>query len=544
MRFASTQGLNKPTGLQKPDAINSEGHEAFSETVQSMVSRCALTGVLKDSYYTDEAVQTKELVEVCRHAAQECPEFLLDAAVVSRKANFKLFPKLAIAALVSTLEPEGSKAPGAQWTPALENTVVDILKTYSAGQLLELALVFKGKTFTGGLGRRAQRVIGRALASMSTKRLEDITLSDRDDLNRLLRLTHPAGIEPEKARLLGYALGEKREAVSERQMALEALKMELEDDKAAYLINSAFLPFNATKGIVSGDRKAVWSAILGEMSPLQVLINLKALDEKGVVTPQSVDTFFKAQDLDKLRLVPHDILRPIANAPDKFREPLVSFLSRMASRPLPGLEGKRVGVLLDISPSMADAYGKGSGPNPANSCWYLAATMATPIMASCPDRTLVFFDNLPHAEGGVVTGRGFGYGDMKLPYLKGCPSEAILHNLLPVNVRQTNGTDIGLAIDYFVKEKIPVDVLFLFTDEQQNGSIRGIDRWRAYLRSVNAQARLVVVNVSNNKWHMAVDGKDRVTIIQSITPLIYQQLARFDESPVDMILRLGSAPQA
>ena len=536
MRFAQTQGLTRPTGLAQPDATNHEGLSAFSENLQQSVARVALTGVLKDGFYVKEAEQTQEMVDLCRQAAQDDPGFLLSAAKVSRRANFKLLPKLAVAALVSTLEPEGAEGPGPRWTPEFEAQVVDLLQTYSAGQLLELALVFKGKVFGRGLGRRAQRVLGRALAGMKPQRLEDMTLSDRDDLRRLLRLVHPVGLNVLQAAPFRYVLGDDRVAATPRQAALEALKGGVDDEMATSLIGINHLPFNVTKGIVPAGRKVVWKAILGEMSPLQVLLNLRSLDEKGVITPDQLDQFLVAQDLGRLRLVPHDVLRPIAFAPDRFREPLVAFLSRLAARPLPGLKGMRVGVALDISPSMAAAY-QGDGA----SCWYLAATMATPILASCADRHLVFFDNVAHPEGGDLQPDPFHYGRrpaMRLPYLKGCPPEAILHNLLTVDVNRTNGTSIGDAIRWF-RDQAPVDVLFLFTDEQQNGQIRGLDQWRGYLRGVNGRARLVVVNVSNTKWHMAHDGADRVTIIQTVTPLIYQQFERFDETPVELIRRLG-----
>ena len=144
MRFAHTQGLTRPTGLAQPDATNHEGLPAFSENLQQSVARVALTGVLKDGFYVKEAEQTQEMVDLCRRAAQDYPGFLLSAAKVSRRANFKLFPKLAVAALVSTLEPDGPGGPGPRWTPGFEAQVVDLLQTYSAGQLLELALVFKG----------------------------------------------------------------------------------------------------------------------------------------------------------------------------------------------------------------------------------------------------------------------------------------------------------------------------------------------------------------------------------------------------------------
>lgn len=520
MKFAQAMGLTAPTGLAQPDTTNADGNPAYSEILKHAVARIALTGVLQEGAHVSEATQTGEFVPLCTQAAKECPAYLLKAARVSRKANFKLFPKLAIAALVALVDSESWAA------QQYERQAVDILKGYNAGQLLELALVCKGKLFGKGLGRRAQRLLGRALAAMPADRFEAMTLADREDLRRLLRLLHPKALPSVSASLLAYVVGEDRKPVSQLQGALERLKDPSVTDAVAVELIGLGLPFNATKGIVGNRGPAVWTAILGQMSPLQVLLNLRSLDEKGVITPAALDKFLAAQNVDTLRLVPHDVLRPMAHAPGEYREPLVRFLGRLAARPLPGLEGKRVGVLLDYSGSMSQ------GEQPA---WNLAVTLATPILASCPDRHLVFFGAEPWPEGD--TSAVPSYGKERLPYLKGCPKEAILHNLIGLHPRSS--TETGRAVDYFTERAIPLDVLFVFTDEQQNGARQAIDAWRKYLRAVNPQARLVVVNVSTTPWHMVADGKDRATVIQTITPLVYEQLARFDESPTALIERLG-----
>ena len=507
MRFAQNLGIQH-NGAPRPNTTNAEGHPAFRESLKQSIARVAFTGVLADQFYGKEEQQAKELIPLILDAVNKEPDFLLKAAQVSRKANFKLFPKLALGGLM-----------GSQAWKKIEPQAQIILGTYGAGQLLELALLLKSREMGHGLGARAQRVLGNALVSKSRERLEDMTLQDRQDMRRLLRLLHPKGFNPEQAALLRYVLGDDPVAVTERQKAMESLKGGFWDQ--AKMITDHRLPFNATKGFANADPKT-WEAIRDNMSPLQILLNLKALDERGVIGPTILESILGKVDLTKTRLIPHDILRPLGMATAKYSEVLIRFLARLASQPIPGLEDKRVGILMDFSGSMAPGF-------QANSLgkWILAVTLAAPIMATCPSRHLAFFGPSACFEGQTLD------QTVKFPYLKGCPTEAAFHNLLGLTPCQS--TNIPAGIELFNANNIPLDVLFLFTDEQQNGHPLGGQAWNTYRGRINPKAKLVVVNVSNTKWHMADSGDPSISIIQSITPLIYHQFSNFDQSAVEMI---------
>jgi hypothetical protein len=519
MQLANKLGLTKPPAAPKPDGVNHEGHVAFSESDRQTIARLALTGVLANGAYVSEDKLADEMVKACGTAAEKDPAFLLKAAKASRAANFKLFPKVAMAALIA-------KAP--RMKPEFDAVVVSsmaaMLSGYSAGQLLELALLIKGKLYGVGLSHRAKRILGEALGCITTNRLEDMTLSDREDMRRLLRLVHPSDLHEEAQKILRFCLGDKPTGEpTQRQGALQDLKNfsainEISDAGLGAIISSYKLPFNATKGVVGGRGVEVWKAIAANMSPLQLLLNLKSLDEKLAMDPRTLEKRLMEVDIDRVRLVPHDVLRPIDNAPQKYREALVTFLSRLASKPLPGLADKRVGVLMDISGSMDE---NNRGP------WKLAATLATPILVSCPDRYLAYFGTNVYPETGERRGNTF-------PYLKGVPAAAVLHNLLPCPCPE--GTYTDKAVRHFAEERIPLDVLFIFTDEQENGRRTAYDEWRKYRAQVSPKAKLVIVNVSTAKWHLAPgQNKDGVVHIQSITPLIYRQFERYDQSAVDFI---------
>lgn len=509
MRFASNLGI-QISGAPRPDTTNAEGHPAFSENWKQSVARIAFTGVLGDQYYGREKEQANEFILLCQDAAIKDPRFLLNAALASRKANFKLFPKIAVAALIIGCPSKSFEK--------VEPDVVSLLSTYSAGQLLELVLVFKSKMMGKGLGSRAQRIIGKALVGRSEDVLENMTLSDKSDVRRLLRLLHPKNLIGAKANMMKFVLGDNPVAITDRQMAMDRLKDGFWDQ--AKTITDFKLPFNSVKGLAN-DNKATWEAIRDGMSPLQLLINLSALDKRRVMTPIVLNDLLAKVDLSKTRLVPHDILRPLGMAYEmsdscKYREVLTNFLAKLVSVPVPNISDKKVGILLDFSGSMAPGYGQNVLGN-----WVLAVTLAVPIMAACPDRHLAFFGTSAYFEG---QGRAF-------PYLKGCPTEAAFHNLL--GLRPNSGTDIGCGINLFTSNNIELDALFLFTDEQQNLGDMAL-AWNKYRRN-NPKAKLVVINVSNTKWHLSKENDPSISTIQSITPLIYQQFANFNTSLVEMI---------
>lgn len=520
MRFAHTQNI-VPKGPPKPTVRNAEHTPAFAESLRQSIARVAFTGVLGDQFYGKEEQQANELSKLCQDAAAVHPRFLLNAARVSRAANFKLFPKLAIGALISTCD-------DAAWR-SIEPAALDLLSGYSAGQLLELAIVLKARQFGRGLGSRAQRVLGQALGNRDGKRFEDMTLSDREDVRRLLRLLHPKRrvFSDQQIRALGYCLGDKADPKTVRQTAMQRLTESLDQ---SVLISAHQLPFNATKGVANSHQQT-WEAIRDNMSPLQVLINLKALTERGVMSPEWLRQFLDNVDVGRTRLVPHDVLRPLGMCLEgrygrEYYDILLRFLARLSSKPLSGLEGKRLGALLDFSGSMAPGYGQNSLGN-----WVLAVVMAAPLLASDPGRKLAFFGTEAYWEGQRTALRN--HPVTVFPDLRGRSTYDAFMALL--GLRPDQSTDVAKGIELYIRGHVVVDALFLFTDEQENGARSGLSAWRRYREQVNPNARLIVVNVSNTKWHLARYDDPTVTVIQTITPLIYEQFSRFDQSAVDMI---------
>lgn len=485
-------------GMTQPEVIKHH----YTENEEQTIARIAMTSVLQTDNNRSELDMARELVQHLRDIKD--PEFILKAIAVSRKANFKLFPKVAAAALIA------QRKAIASWN-IYEAKLVDMLGTLPPNQLLELTLMIKAKLFGKGLGSYEQRLISSVMKSWKAERLEDFTLSQAGDLQRLMRLVHPTLDKTSSFVLDG------KPAVTNRQMALVALR---ESTDPAALIREHNLPFNYTKGIFSNENKAAWEAIRENMSPLQVLINLRSLDEKGVMDTSKLAVAL--QKAENSRLLPVDVLRPVVNAPQKYTEDLVGLLSRMAPVPLPGLEGLDIAVLLDGSGSMlwttASAYGQDKS---GVKNWHRAIVMASPLLA-LPKRHFMIFDSQPRPEGQSGT-----------PFLKGCPKEAILHNLL--NACPGGGTSTNLAVDWYTRNRVHVDVMFIITDENQNGHSAALGAFRRYQQQINPDAKLVIVNCTNTTWHMADENQKDVKIIQAMTPLIYTMFENYNQSTVELI---------
>jgi hypothetical protein len=490
----------------------------YTEKEEQTIARLALTTVLPNVAECREDYLVREIVKVLSDIKD--PLFVLKAMAVSRKANFKLFPKVAAAALIAQRE-------SIQDWNIYEHQLVQMLGTLPPNQLLELVLIIKSKLFRKGLGSYEQRLIGSVMASWKPERLEDFTLSNAGDLQRLMRLVHP-NLDKASSFVL-----DGRPPVTIRQHALKALTS---DANPAKLIREHNLPFNYTKGVFSNENTAAWEAIAENMSPLQTLINLRALHEKGVMDPSKLAVAL--QKAENSRLLPIDILRPVCAAPAEYTEDLMNLLSRMAPVALPGLEDKNIAVLLDGSGSMTwttmTGVNRGTTEAGKPTNWHRGITMAAPLLA-LPRRHFMIFDYNQHIEGQSkqISQTYWDHPFTGTPFLKNCPKEAILHNLL--NSLPAGGTSTGDAVQWYTRNNMVVDVMFIITDEQQNGSLSTIQAFRTYQAKVNPNAKLVIINCTNTSWHMAGEDQKDVKIIQTVTPLIYTMFENYMQSTVDLI---------
>jgi 60 kDa SS-A/Ro ribonucleoprotein len=515
-----------PTPVVGKTGKGHEGVKLFADSgLKETIARLALTGVLRDGYHRSEDDLAKEMVATLKKGAQADPVFVLKAAIASREHDFKLFPKLALASVLARQEKDE------KFKLDVDTAAAQVLSTFNAGQILEALLVAKAKTFGVGLGRRVQSAVSDALKLKSTKSLESMTITERQNLQRVLRLAHP-----ELPKVVSYVMDptehcpKNGKAVTDRQKAMEGIKnASMKDAAVADLIRDFKLPFNVTKGVVGGRGKVVWEAIRDNMTPMQLLINLKSLDEKGVINATWVKKAFDG--VDQARLLPLDLLRPYVHADPKFQGAIADFMARMCDKPIPGLEDKSVHLAMDFSGSMTYEY-KGAIKN-----WQPAVVLAASVLGSCEDRSFVLFNTGIMPEGGNIIGGWGGTTDKKVPVLKGKSGSQILKALLPLS--PNGGTHTHLVVEDLIARRRKVDVVMIVTDEQENGRHGVYTAWNRYRKDVNPDARLLIVNCSNTAWHVAPGIDKSVTIIQSITPSIYQNLLGVEDDVVDVIERIA-----
>lgn len=516
-RFTNEYLKETSLEVKAPDTVNKDGFVAYSDNSdKATLAKFALTGVLKNQYYKDEAEAVKELLEITSKVAKTDPLFVLKASKVSRDANMKLFPKLALAAVLA--ETSGDTA----LARLVNETATKVLSTYNPNQLLEFVLTMKEKQFSKGLGSRTQKIVANALGRMKNERLENQTIAEADSLQRILRLVHP-----KLDNMVKYVLDKKEGTenglpVTAKQKAMEQLKelasgpdREKNEKAIASLIREYKLPFNAIKGIVGGLSETVWDAVADEMSVLQLLINLRSLDSKNSMSPAKLRKLIDRKLDDKTRLLPFDVMRPYAHADERFKDVLSQLVDKLSNIEIPGLADKKVAVFIDASGSMG-------GPYNASSPWMNSVALSLPFITNCTDREIIMFDTRLHFEG-----------QGKLPKFKVGEGQDNFNKL--AKAFSNGGTDVGMCIQYLLDKKVFRDVVVLITDEQQNTGNPVYQLWKKYQKSVNKNASLLVINPTNYAWGAVPKDDPSVTVVNTLTPSIYKMISYHGKNLVEAI---------
>ena len=163
--------------------------------------------------------------------------------------------------------------------------------------------------------------------------------------------------------------------------------------------------------------------------------------------------------------------------------------------------------------------------------------LSASVLGNVRRRSLSLYNRAVYAEaGGSINSDGYGYQPQRVPNLSGMTGAQILKTLLPM--RPCGGTDTGLALRTLRQERKVYDTILLVTDEQENGRIGAYNEWLMYRRDVAPNARLVIVNVSANKWHIAPGIDSSITHIQTVNASIYKSLTSVEDDVVDVIERV------
>lgn len=462
------------------------------------VARVLLTGILNNQYYRNAQDAANEALPLIIKAAKADPLYLLKAAAFAREANMKGMVKLAVAAL-------SANAPD-EFLITNRPAIVTLLSTFHPGQLMQFVDLMKSKVLGKGFGARPQKWIQSVMEGWDSQKVEVYTIKYAKDFYSLLRLAHP-NYKDVRGKLVSYILtsADKGKAHGKKQKAIERMKKLIDDKEIAKLMLDNEIPWDAVKGFhaIKGD---VGLAMMTQMGLSGLLLNIRSLEQNGVL--DSADSIkaleIKLNEVKHGRSIPIDFAKPyIYSSNPKVKQLLLKAIVDSLGNSMPHIEGRKIGVSVDISGSM---YGE-----PLQT----AGLLAIPFLKA---RELWFttFDTGLYEEPTGRTNNGH------CPKLAGqTPTKQVEHLL---NMKTNGGADVGISLRQALKDNRHLDIHVLITDEHQNTGTPLIAIWKEYKNKINSRAELWIINATNSQWHSADFNDPSITVYQSMTPAIFKNL--------------------
>ena len=494
---ASSEFVKKLIGNQeKEQTITS--YVTKNEEWRFSVARVLLTGILNNQYYRSPQDAATEALPLIIKAAKTDPLFLLKGAAFAREANMKGMVKLAIAALAANAKDS--------FLITNRPAIISLLSTFHPGQLMQFVDLMKSKVLGKGFGSRSQKWVQLVMESWDAKRVEEYTLKYPKDFYALLRLVHPNYTDI-RGKLVSYILTskDKGKAHGKKQKAIEKMKKSNDDNLIAKLMLENEVPWDCVKGFhaIKGE---VGLAMMTQMGLSALLLNIRSLEQNGVLSDKnSIKALeLKLNEVKKGRSIPIDFAKPyIYSTNTQVKKLLVKAIVDSLDNSMPQIEGRNIGVSVDISGSMDGEPLKTAG------------LLSVPFLKARELWFTVFDTSLYEEPAGRLN-------SSYCPRLTGQTPEKQVDSLL--NMTTKGGTDVGISIRKATESKRHLDLHVLITDEQQNAGTPLITAWKEYKKKVNPRAELWVINATNNQWH-AADFKDpSITVYQTMSPAIFKNL--------------------
>ncbi len=488
----------------------SNGYISKNEEWKFSVARVMLTGILKNQYYRSAEDQAKEALPLLISAAQKDPEFVLRAACFARDANMKGMLKLGLACVA------GQASDDFLARQEVKECASSLLSTFHPGQLIQFVELMKSKQCGRGFGARPQKWVASVMESWSEDKTEQYTLKYPTAFNSLLRLVHPK-LDKKNGDLSRYVLtpvkGNKKNgtASGKVQKAVEKLKAGASSKEIAVGMLDNNIPWDNVKGWAKMDRD-VWIACMVQMGLSGLLLNMNALDKHGVFDKDGIQALkLKMNEVKKGRSIPIDFAKPYIHCSNQdVRNILLDAMADVLTVPMPALEGRSVGVSIDISGSME------------GETLQTAGLLAVPFIKS-QDLWFTTFDTELWEEGTRARNGGYWGGEISVcPKIKGLTPRKQIENLL--SLRVNGGTNVSVSLQAAIKNRRKLDLMVIVTDEQQNDGTPLITVWNQYKQLVNPRAELWIINATNTQWHSADFNDPSVTVYQSMTSAIFNNL--------------------
>lgn len=486
-------------------SIVSNYYTSKNELPEESIARILLTGILKNQFYRSIDDATKEVLPLFIDRAIKDPEYLLKAACLARNTHMKGMVKVALAAIL------GSSNEQFLIRNDVRDSIIALLSTFHPGQLIQFVELIKSKQFGRGFGSRSQKLVRSAMENYGYKKLETYTLKYPSALNQLVRLVHPRYTDG-RAGLIKYVLdGHKAEATGEKQKIVEELKTIKDTKIIANKMLDHEIPWDVIKGF-AGLKDEIATAAMTQMGLTALLLNIHSLEEHGVFTDSGLVALkLKMNEVQNHRSIPIDFAKPyIHTTNERVRDILLDAMVNTLDVNMGMVESLDVAVSIDISGSME------------GEALQTAVLMSVPFLNSKNLWFTVFNDNI--YEEGVTVKKNSIWGNSFefCTKLKNISSKEKIKNLLAL--RAFGGTNISLPILHAIRQKRCVDLFVIITDEQQNTGSPLMKVWKQYKQDINPKAQLWVINATNYQWHSADFGDRSVTVYQTMTPALFNNL--------------------
>jgi len=396
-----------------------------------------------------------------------------------------------------------------------------------------------------GWGRGLRKAVARWYLDRepSDLALQVVKYQQRDGWSHgdLLRLAHPAPVQPKQQAILRWALtgmdgiaqvrtvkrrinGVEREstyaAVGELPRIIEAFeqaKHALNKAEIVKLITEFDLPREAipTQWL---NEVEVWDALLQRMPLTAMIRNLSKMTSIGLLKPFStaaklvVEKLRNEQALKRARVHPMSILiaekiyaqgqgdkgklkwEPVGKIVDALDDAFYATFANVEPC------GKPLLLALDVSGSMACSFIAGSCLTAREA----SAAMALITAATEPEHEIVAFSAGPHGFGGMHGGGESGITPVAISPRMRLP-DVIKH----IEAIPMGGTDCALPMVWARRNKLNVAGFITYTDsETWAGDIHPAQALRNYRDEFIADAKAVVVGMTSNGFTLA-DPNDR-----------------------------------
>lgn len=467
---------------------NSAGGYTFKVDRWSMLDRFLILGTEGGSYYASEKQMTKDVASSVQDCYKKDPVRTINRIVEVSDQGLASKNDPAIFALALCARDDRIK----EVLPKVCRTATHLFQFVDAVNTL------------GGWGRRIRKAVASWYLQQNA---DDLAYQLCKYRNRegwthrdVLRKCHAKTKEETINNLLRWAVGKDVEQKHHYIQAFELAQTTTNKHDIIKLIKTKGLVRECIPNTWFQD-KYIWEALLEKMPMTALIRNLPKLSEVGLLTPLS-DVEREVCD----KLTHDDVLQRSRIHPFKVLLALKGYQTGV-NRNL------RWNVSNNILSALDDAYYKTfKNVEPTNKRYLLALDVSGSMTHRMQNSNI----SCREASGALamVTLRtekychtmGFAHHFVKLPLTKKDSLPSVINKISNIPF---GSTDCSLPMIYAKKEKIPVDVFVVYTDnETWTGSKHPHIALQEYRKAMNINSKLIVVGMIANNFSIA-DPSDR-----------------------------------